>query len=111
MLTLIKKERQAVIAEELHRGPHAVLRTVSRSPGLKLTISGVAYRLNYCIIIEVCTQFENVAGGHVTQPGRPWVEDPRCASSSSLLLRQLHDPPPPPLPRPAVNILVAIFLF
>ena len=73
-----------VITVGVHRGPHAVLWTVSRSAGLKVTISGIANRLNYCIIIKVCTPFENVVGGHVIQPGGPWVEDPRCAPSSSL---------------------------
>jgi hypothetical protein len=53
----------------LNRGPHAVLWTVARSAGLKISISGIANRLNYCIIIEVCTQFENMARG---PPNTTW---------------------------------------
>ena len=76
-----------VITENLHHGPDAVLRTVSRSAGLKTALSGIAYRLNYCIIIKVCTQFVNVAGRHLIHPAGPWVVDPQCAPSSSILLR------------------------
>jgi hypothetical protein len=60
--------------------PWAVL----RAAGLKIKVSGIANRLYYCIIIMVYTQFENLAGGRIMQPGGSWIEDPHSAPSSPM---------------------------
>ena len=96
-----------VITVGLHCGPHAVLWTVSGSAGLKIAIIGIDNHLNYCIIIKVCIQFENVAGAPFTtwwaMDCRPTV-CPFVVTVTTVLAQA-------PLLRPAVNILVDFFLF
>ena len=44
--------------------------------GKKITLSGTRNHVNYCVIFTVYTQFTNLHGGRILQPGGPRVEYP-----------------------------------
>ena len=57
------------------KGPRLLLWAGSRAASLKLTVSGVPHRLNYCENFIVHTKFRNVFAGRIIQPGGPRVGD------------------------------------
>jgi hypothetical protein len=58
------------------KGPHPLLWAGSRAESVKITISGITNRLNYCVIFVLYTQFTNAAAGCTIQSGGPRVGDP-----------------------------------
>jgi hypothetical protein len=59
------------------KGPQPLLCGDSRAPRVKITISGIPNRLNYCLIFAVYLLFTNVTSEGITQPGGPGVGHPR----------------------------------
>jgi hypothetical protein len=41
-----------------------------------ITVSAVLNRLNYCVILVICTEFTNLAAGRIMQNGELRVGDP-----------------------------------
>ena len=41
------------------KGPHPLLCPDLRTARVKLRVSGTRYRLNYCVIVVLCTRFTN----------------------------------------------------